>query len=151
MSHTFTKLTYHFVWSTKKRIPMIIPSIEKDLYQYIDKIVTNRFNGILFAIGGIENHIHILVCLPARFSAPEFVRIVKSNTSRFINESKGLDYIFSWQKGYSCFVVSMSLIAKAQRYIANQKEHHKDKEYKEELALLLTKNKITYDKNSLLE
>lgn len=130
---------------------MIIPSVKEVLYKYIDRIVTNRFNGILFAIGGIEDHIHILVCLPARHSASEFVRVVKSNTSRFINESRELDYIFSWQKGYSGFVVSTSLIAKTQRYVANQKEHHKDKEYEEELVLLLTKNEIAYDKNSLLD
>ena len=151
MSNTFTKLTSHLVWSTKKRIPMITPELKKELYKYIGGIVTNRFGDELLAIGGIENHIHILVCLPACYSVPEFVRIVKANSSRFVNVSKGLDYSFAWQRGYSGFAVSNSMIPKAKRYIANQEEHHKDREYEEELALLLKKNSIAYDANSLFE
>jgi len=96
------------------------------------------------AIGGVEDHIHLLVEVPPMLAVAAAVRTIKSNSSKWVNE---LDRRFAWQKGYAAFSVSASNIQAVERYIGRQEEHHRKISYEDELIALLRKHGITFDPN----
>ncbi len=77
------------------------------------------------------------------------MRQVKGSSSRWLNE-KHADLGFAWQEGYSVFSVSESNIPAVVKYIENQEEHHRTRDFKEELVKMLEQNGIEYDERFLL-
>lgn len=146
MSHTC--LTYHLVFSTKERRPLITPRLETELYPYLGGILRDQ-RGKLLEIGGIEDHVHLVVSLHPTMSVAEIIRLLKSNSSKWIRERGDLGKWLGWQKGYGAFTVSASQVATVRRYVANQKEHHRKTGFKEELLLLLNKHGIEFDERYL--
>ena len=116
---------YHLVWATKERRPLITPAIEPVLYGYlIGKAVA--LGAIVHAIGGIENHIHLIVSIPPKLSIAEFVKGVKGSSAHHINygpEKFGLT--FGWQGGYGVFSLGAKQLDDAVGYVQNQKVHHR--------------------------
>ena len=94
------------------------------------------------AVGGTENHVHILLTLPPDLAIADAVRTLKSNSSRFMRESSRL---FAWQEGYAAFTVSASAVDEVRRYIANQEEHHRGRSFREELKILLVRSGVKFD------
>ena len=94
------------------------------LYKYIESLISKM--GIeLIAIGGIEDHIHILVRMESLPQAVNFAGYIKMMTSKFIKHEGTNCEAFYWQRGYSFFPVSPSMVSRVRRYIKNQEEHHK--------------------------
>ena len=122
---SFTRLTYHIIFGTKFRRKMIRNEIAKPLYEYIGGTIRNR-KGRLIQIGGVEDHLHLLVGLPPTITVSDAVRDIKANGSKWINENRvdtrNLSEKFEWQIGYGAFTVSYSNIAIVQNYIATQRE-----------------------------
>jgi len=136
VSHCYSRLFFHLVWSTKYRIPYFSKEAQKKIYRFIYPIVINQ-RANLIAIGGIADHVHMLVKAQTNHEIENLVRIVKSKSSKFINQTnKGAKY-FAWQIGYSKFSVSSSLVNKTVAYIKNQEEHHKNLTFDDEIKLLL--------------
>jgi putative transposase len=94
------------------------------------------------AVGGIEDHLHVLYDLPPTISRAESIRMLKANSSRWMTQ---FTPHFAWQKGSGSFSVSVSNPAAVMRYIANQREHHKKISFEEEFIALLKKHGIAYD------
>jgi len=90
------------------------------------------------AIGGIEDHVHALISLPATMSIAKAVQVLKANSSRWINEHR--QPRFAWQEGYFACSVSRSQIPRVSKYIANQREHHKKRSFAAEITFLLKKH-----------
>jgi REP element-mobilizing transposase RayT len=107
------------------------------LWAYMAGILKNHGMHAV-AIGGIEDHIHALVNLGATLSIAKAVQVLKSNSSRWMNEHGGTR--FAWQDGYFACSVSRSQLPRVAKYIANQREHHKKRDFAAELALLLKKH-----------
>lgn len=128
---------FHVVYGTKGREPSIPEKIQSKLWAYMAGIATSHGMHAL-AIGGIENHIHALISLPATMSIAKAVQLLKANSSRWINESRRTR--FEWQEGYFACSVSRSQIPKVSQYIANQREHHRKRDFAAEIALLLKKH-----------
>ena len=114
MSQSFIKLTYHIVFATKNRAPVLNKEIRPRLYEYCGGI-TRNLKGVLIEIGGIEDHLHALVSLSANIKLAEFVQKLKANSSRWLNENYFSDFV--WQTGYGAFTVSESQIEKLRNYI----------------------------------
>ena len=150
MGDTFTKLIYHLVFSTKGRVPSITVQIRERLYEYIGGIIRAE-GGSLIQIGGMPDHVHLLARLKADVSVAEIVRVVKSNSSRWMHEMPDLDRGFGWQTGYGAFTVSSSQIASVQRYIRTQEKHHARRSFKDELIELLQKHEIEFDERYILD
>ena len=131
MSGTFTNHLYHIIFSTKNRANYITPNFEKELYSYIAGIFKGE-KGMLICAGGTENHIHLLGIIHQSISIAEMLRRIKGNSSSWINKEKKLSVRFAWQKGYASFTVSESSKNRIEKYIRNQKKHHKTKSFKEE-------------------
>ena len=146
----FTQLTYHIVFSTKYRAPVIQEDFRERLYEYIGGTVRN-LNGHLLEIGGIEDHVHLLAnCSPAR-ALSDVIRDIKANASRWINELPQIRTRFEWQKGYGAFTVSYSRIESVRRYIQNQREHHRTMSFKEEYIAFLCRHNIPFEERYLFE
>ena len=122
----FWRHYYHLVWATKDRLPLIILSIEQDLYGYIIGKATSG-KCITLAIGGIENHLHLVVSIPPKIAIADFVGKIKGSSSHHLNhETAHLQTEFGWQRGYGSFTLGQKQLEKAINYVHNQKQHHRD-------------------------
>lgn len=147
MSHTFTKHHFHIVFSTKKRQKLIAKAIRPQLWSYMVGICRNT--GILaLAIGGIEDHVHLLVELKPDMTVVKAVNLLKSNSSSWMKQQENK---FSWQEGYASFSVSASNIPAVKRYVLNQESHHRKMTYEDELLTLLRKHGIEFDPKEIFD
>ncbi len=144
MAHSFGKLLYHVIFSTKLRRPMILAAIRDQLHAYMHGIVENH-GGRLHRAGGTADHVHLAMELKNDVSVAEAVGIIKSNSSKWVHESFADSPDFAWQTGYAAFTVSLSALDDLVRYIDNQEEHHRKITFEEELAAFLRRHGITYD------
>jgi REP-associated tyrosine transposase len=144
MSHTFSLLLYHIVFSTQRRADFIDSQLRDELYPYMAGIVQNE-RGSLLAIGGMPDHVHLLVRLKPTTRVADFLRSVKANSSRWVHEQADPPRRFGWQEGYGAFTVSQSSAGKVCRYIHNQEEHHRERSFEEEWVDLLTRHGIEFD------
>jgi putative transposase len=147
MSHTYTRLLFHIVFSTKHRHLWITEDVRSDLHGYLGGIVRN-IEGTAISVGGVADHVHILASIPAKISLSDAVRTIKSNSSKWMHETKSVQ-VFQWQEGYSAFTVSESNREAVIRYIENQEEHHRRSSYQDELIALLRKHGIEFDESTL--
>jgi REP element-mobilizing transposase RayT len=149
MASTFTNLLFHIVFSTKDRTPSIHEGLRERLYEYMGGIIRGE-RGTLLEIGGVPDHVHLLAKLKSDISIAEMVRLVKSNSSKWVNESIGPIGRFEWQTGYGVFSVSESQARKVRKYIQEQESHHAKVSFRDELVTLLKKHGIEYDERYLL-
>jgi REP element-mobilizing transposase RayT len=144
MSQTLVKLYVHVVFSTKHREPMIVPEVEQKLHAYMTGIV--KGNGCkLVRIGGMPDHVHLLVLLSKNLALADLLQVTKKESSKWIKTQEPALDQFRWQDGYAGFSVSESAVDTCIRYIDNQKEHHAKLTFQQELLMLLQKHNVEYD------
>jgi putative transposase len=117
----YWKLYYHFVWGTKDRKDLIVGEIVNDLY----KVIQAKVSGIgatLYAINGLDDHIHIAVSVPPKLALAAFVGQVKGHSSHFVTHALALP--FAWQNEYSVFSFGEDKLDFVCQYIQNQQLHH---------------------------
>lgn len=146
MPSTHTNLHYHIVFSTKERLPLIKAVWRERLHSYLGGIVKNS-DGVPLAVGGINNHVHLLVGLKSSHRLDYFVRDVKADSSAFVHHQ--LKEQFEWQKGYGAFTVSPSGVENVRQYVLNQEIHHRKKTFETEYIELLEKSQTPYDEKYL--
>jgi len=135
MGHSCVSIFYHFVWSTKNRLPLLTGDIKKRVHCYIRSMIERQGKFEVVAIGGIYDHVHLLVKVERECFVSNFVRNVKQNSSKFVDKiDDRIDY-FIWQTGYSAFSVSPKDVPRIKKYILNQEEHHKTYKFEDELKL----------------
>lgn len=148
MGHTHTRLLMHVIFSTKDRIPYLVPDRRNEIFKYMSGILKN-LNCLSLAIGGVSDHAHMFLELHQTASVADVVGKVKGNTSKWIHDSHVLQPSFSWQRGYAAFSVSDSSAESVLRYIAEQERHHQKWTFQDEVRLFLTKNRISFDEKYL--
>ena len=141
MSHTYVQNHLHVVFSTKGRAKLIAKRDQQKLWSYMAGIARNH-GFLMVANGGTEDHVHLLIQLPATLALAKAVSLVKSNSSKWMNE-RGVG--FEWQKGYGAFGVSASNVLTVVRYIENQEQHHHTQTFQEEYRNLLRKYHVDFD------
>ena len=144
MANTYTQIHIQFVFAVKHRQSVISSKWENDLYKYITGIVKNN-NHKMLCINGMPDHIHILVGFHTTQSISDFMREVKANSSKWINEQKLVSGKFEWQEGYGAFSYSKSQMPQVINYINNQKEHHQKQSFLEEYKSFLEKFEIEHN------
>ena len=148
MSQSLSKLYVHIIFHVKNERPLICGEDEKELYAYIGGII-KQTSSYPISINGTSNHIHVLSTLSKNISLADFIKKIKGNSSRWM-KTKGLDYKnFEWQGGYSGYSVSQSKVETVEKYIANQKEHHKRVSFREEYLVFLKEYEIDFDESFL--
>ncbi|HET9183261.1 MAG TPA: IS200/IS605 family transposase [Candidatus Angelobacter sp.] len=134
--HTFASIL-HYVFSTKNREPLIAPEMESRLWAYMGGIArTNEIKPL--AIGGMPDHVHVLLSLHPSVAVDKAVQLIKSGSSKWMHD-QGHGY-FAWQTGYGAFSIGMSQMNATVRYIANQKKHHAKKSFAEEWKIFLDRH-----------
>ena len=147
MSSTYLSVHYHIVISTKNRTPSIADSWQTRLHEYLGGTV-NGLDGISQGVGGVADHVHLLVGLKATHKLSDFMRELKKALSVWVHEEIG-DKTFGWQNGCAAFAVGATSRASVKRYIAKQAEHHRVKTFREELIELLHRAGIDFDGQNL--
>jgi len=143
MPQTYTNLIYHVVFSTKDREPFLTDDLRPDVCNYIGGIIKHE-RGCLLAAGGIEDHLHLLFTGHPAKALSDTMSKVKSNASRWLRAERAMT-TFAWQDGFGAFSVSQSAVEDVRRYIDNQREHHRNASFLDELKALYAKNGIDYD------
>ena len=147
MASTYLSLHYHIVFSTKGRVPSIIPEWRSRLHQYLGGEVKG-LGGVPQAIGGVADHVHLLVGLKATHCLADFMRELKKQASAWVHTVIGAQG-FAWQEGYAAFTVSPNSRAQVRGYIEHQEDHHRQKTFREELMELLDRAGVEYDERYL--
>jgi putative transposase len=141
--HSYAQNVVHVVFSTKDRCKTIPKEFQPRLWAYIAGICKKQ-GMFVHAVGGMDDHLHVLVQIPASVSLAKAMLAIKSNSSKWTNE---LGRKFAWQHGYAAFSVSASLIPAVARYIQTQEAHHKKMTFEAEFIALLTKHGVDFDAN----
>jgi len=146
MAGTFSQIYIQIVFAVQNRAALISPDWEEQLFKYITGIVQNKGQKML-AIGGIEDHMHLLVGLKSSHRLDYFLRELKAGSSGWTRREQIPE--FSWQPGYGAFTVSPGNLEIASRYIRNQREHHQSKDFKAEYLEMLRSGRIDFDEQYL--
>jgi len=147
MASTYLSLHYHIVFGTKNRAPLIDAEWRPRLHGYLGGIIRG-LGGFPEGIGGIEDHVHLLVALKGTHSLAEVMRELKKASSVWIHDTLG-EKQFAWQEGYAAFTLSASSLDAVRRYIANQEQHHRAKSFREELVDMLEQAGVDYNPDYL--
>ncbi len=124
MRRTRVALFAHVVWGTWDRLPLLVGETKRRVYRSIEAACVEMGAEVL-ALGGVEDHIHLLVRLPATRSVAEVVKQVKEASAHLATHEVAPDTFFKWQGGYAAFSVGQSQLAPIRDYIAHQAEHHR--------------------------
>ena len=144
MPQSLVRMLVHVVFSTKNRADSIVPEIEDGLFGYMNGSVENNKSKLIIG-GGTTNHVHLLISLGKVLSISELIGDIKRDSSSWIKKQDATFNQFYWQEGYGAFSVGQTEDEIAMKYIENQKEHHKTKDYKTEFRGFLKKYNLEYD------
>ncbi|HXP45629.1 MAG TPA: IS200/IS605 family transposase [Terriglobales bacterium] len=147
MAHSYVCVYVHIVFSTKNRQPLIPEQKGRVLWRYLAGIAKNH--GLkAVAVGGMPDHVHILLSLSPEMGVAKAVNLLKSNSSKRMREEHPR---FGWQEGYSAFSVSASALNSVEEYINTQPEHHKRRDFAQEYLASLKKHGVSYDPKWVME
>lgn len=147
---TFTNLLFHIAYSTKYRRELIHADIQQRLYEYIGGIIRDQ-KGVLLEIGGMPDHVHLLAKLSPTVAISDSLRLIKANSSKWINETFKPRIPFTWQRGFGAFSVSQSNVEQVTEYIRKQQEHHRKRSFRDEFLELLAKHGVSFEPQYVFE
>ena len=127
-------------------MPFIKCEWKNRLHAYIGGIIKGM-DAVPLAVGGLDDHVHVLAGLNSSHRLDYFVRDIKADSSVFVHQE--FDKKFTWQKGYGAFTVSPSAIESVRRYILNQEHHHRKRSFQQEYVELLDRSGMPYDEKYL--
>jgi len=149
MANTYTQIHIHAVFAVQNRISLIQEQWKDELYRYISGIITNNGHKLL-QIGGMSDHIHILIGMRPKQSLSDLMQDIKGNSSLWINQKRFVRGKFSWQEGYGAFSYGKSQIDKVAKYVQQQERHHKKRNFEDEYLELLKLFEIEFDEKYIL-
>lgn len=144
MANSFLSLQIHLVFSTKNRERWINESIEQQVWSYLAGII-RAHDSKAIQIGGFDDHIHILMSIPATITISDLVKRIKGESSKWISNQWPHMRDFRWQDGYGAFTLGQSQIADTVAYIRNQRAHHQSKTFEGEYRRFLQIHGIEVD------
>lgn len=150
MPGTYSQLLLHVVFSTKNRTPWINDKVAERLYPYIGGIVRAE-KGVLFDIGGVEDHVHMYLRWRPDGAVSDLMRTVKSRSSKWVHDTFPNLAGFAWQEGYAVFSVSKSQEEALKNYIARQVEHHTKEDFTSELLRILRAHGVAFEERYVFD
>jgi REP element-mobilizing transposase RayT len=139
---------FHCVFSTKERRRLIVPELRDRLWPFLGGIARqNKMKAI--EIGGVEDHVHLLLSLPSTMAVSKALQLIKGGSSKWVHETFPEHRLFAWQEEYGAFSVSVSQLDKTIEYITGQEAHHRKLTFQDEFLALLKKHRIEYDERYL--
>jgi len=132
----FSQLYIQLVFSPKNNEALLRKEFREQLWPYLSKTISNLENKSII-VNGMADHVHIFLGLNPKVAISDLVRDLKRSSSLWINEQKWFPGTFAWQDGYGAFSYGRSQLDDVYKYILNQEEHHKKRNFKEEYTTLL--------------
>lgn len=146
--HTFHHILVHTVFGTKNREGFLTRDIRARLWPYLGGIARENHMRAL-AVGGMADHVHLLLSVPTTLSVSKAMQILKTNSSKWIHETFPELRSFAWQEGYGAFSIGLSGIDHTIRYIETQEQHHRVRSFREELESFLHKHGLPFEAEML--
>lgn len=144
LAHSYSYTHIHCVFSTKDRRKIITPELQARLFPYLGGIA--RSHGITpVAIGGVEDHVHLLLAVPATLAVAKAIQLIKGGSSKWVHETFPQFQHFAWQEGYGAFSIGVAQVQRTKRYIEGQAAHHQQVSFEEEFLGFLRRHGIDYD------
>jgi len=144
MSHSYTSSLYHCIFSTKQRKRFIQGDLRERLWPYLGGIAReNRMKAL--SIGGIEDHVHLLLSLPSTLAVAKAIQLIKGGSSKWVHDTFPEHALFGWQEGYGAFSIGIAQVEHTLAYIDSQAEHHRKMTFQEEFVAILKKHGLEYD------
>ena len=141
---------FHCVFSTKERRPFIQPELQERLWSFLGGIArSNKMKAV--EIGGMPDHVHIVLSLPSTLSISKAMQLIKGVSSKWVYDTFPEQWRFQWQVKYGAFGASVSQLDKIIEYVKGQVEHHRKMTFQEEFIALLKRHRIEYDERYLWE
>lgn len=150
MANTYTQINVHVIFSVKGRGNLLVAQFRNELFKYISGILNNTKQFSL-AVNGYTDHVHLFFEMHPTTALSDIIRVVKTNSSKWINENKYVNGKFRWQEGYGAFSYSRSQRNDVIKYIRNQEIHHRTRTFKDEYLELLKKFEIDFDDHYVFE
>ncbi|MDO9257754.1 MAG: IS200/IS605 family transposase [Bacteroidales bacterium] len=150
MANTYTQLSTHVVFAVKGRENLLNAKLRPELFKYISGILSKN-NQYSLAVNGYKDHVHMFFEMTPSKSLSDIVRIVKANSSKWINDNRFIPGEFSWQEGYGGFAYSRSHRDAVIKYIIKQEQHHQQKTFREEYLNMLKSFEINFDEQYIFE
>ena len=144
MPHSYVSALMHCVFSTKERRKLITPEVQRRLWPYMGGVAREN-NMKALAIGGVEDHVHILLSLPATIPVAKAIQLIKGGSSKWLHDNFPAQRTFAWQEGYGAFSVSVSQVVNTAAYIEGQAAHHRRQSFEDEFRAFLKKHGIEFD------
>lgn len=144
MPHSFTSQLLHCIFSTKERQRLVTSELSSRLWPYLGGIARENHMKAL-SIGGTEDHVHLLLSLPATLSVAKAMQLIKGGSSKWIHDTFPEHHTSTWQEGYGAFSIGISDVNRTMSYIEHQAEHHCRRDFKQEFLAFLEKHGIEYD------
>jgi putative transposase len=144
VSHTYTNILIHALFSTQDRRPWLNAEVREEVFRYLGGAV-NELGGQSLLVNGPSDHVHMLFVQPSTLSLATLMGKVKSNSPGWVKRRWRDQRNFGWQGGYAAFSVSKSQVGRVKRYILNQEEHHRRVSFQQEVIAFLKKQGIAYD------
>jgi REP element-mobilizing transposase RayT len=150
MANTYTQISIHAIFAVKHRENFITKEWRDRLHSYISGVLKNEDTTSL-SVGGWLDHVHVFFGMPPTKNISDIMRVVKTNSSKWINENDLVKGKFQWQEGYAAFSYSRSQRDTVINYIMQQEEHHKKKSFKDEYIEMLKTFEVDFDEKYLFE
>jgi REP element-mobilizing transposase RayT len=150
MANTYTQINIHAVFSVKGRMNLLADDFREDLFRYIHGILDN-IGQYPLAVNGFRDHVHVLFEMQPAKALSDVIKVVKANSSKWINDNHYVVGNFSWQEGFGGFSYSRSQRDDVINYIAQQPKHHATKTFREEYFDLLKKFGIDFKNEYVFE
>ena len=138
MSHALTKLWVHTIWGTKDQVPLLQDPFRSKIIHHIQDKLEELGCGVRI-INGTTDHLHALFLLCSDRSLAEVMKMIKGESSHWVNQQDIIHHKFAWQVGYGGFSVSESMVKQVEDYILDQEEHHRKMTFQEEYDRFLRK------------
>lgn len=150
MSNTYHQVYIQAVFAVKYREAAITNECKSKILSVIGNLI-NETGCKTIIVNGTEDHVHCLLSLKPTISVSDLMKVVKGKSSKFINDHQLTKHKFEWQEGYGVFSYSKSHIDAVYKYIANQEEHHKKQNFKDEYISFLNKFNVKFDEKYIFE
>ena len=135
--HIFSEIYLHLNWHCHNDKPMIKPSIEPLLYEFLQGYC-RKVKGIHFGkVGGTETHVHLVFQMEPFVHLSDFIGKIKGSSSHEMNEQFGAGTL-QWQRGSGVVSFAKKNLPSMIRYVDNQKEHHKKGTIRDALEVFRT-------------
>jgi REP element-mobilizing transposase RayT len=144
MPHSFASQLLHCVFSAKGRQKIITPDLSFRLWPYLGGIAREN-NMKALSVGGTEDHVHLLLSLPATLSIAKAMQLLKGGSSKWVHDTFAEHHAFAWQTGYGAFSIGISDVNRTLAYIEDQQAHHRRRDFTQEFLAFLKKHEMEYD------